>query len=115
MSKVFSSKGVMRVYSQFDSFPNTCGVGCEYEFTRTASSDNWNPTGGLGTKFGGIGYNVAGFIHTAVCHDAYEEIKRKCDIVYQSPVKYNSNSGNQFFFIVYKKKDRPARLEINKR
>lgn len=82
------------------TLPGTCGLSCFYEF---GSSDYGNPISSL--SLGGIGYSVAGFVNNRACKTAYEEIKEHYEIVFQSPVKRNRNSGNQFFFIVFKRKE----------
>lgn len=83
---------------------STCGLGLFYNFT---GSNNGNYTHLIrDTNFpGGIGYAVAGFIDTQACQRAYLDLAEKYEIVFQSPVKRNSNSGHDFFFCVYKKGD----------
>jgi Na+/H+ antiporter NhaA len=81
----------------------TCGVSVVYSFT---NGQQWyfDELKGQGL-LGGIGYSVAGFVNTLVCKEAYQQIKRHYQIVFQSPVKRNANSGRKFFFIVFKAKD----------
>lgn len=80
----------------------TCGVGVVYGMGATYATDL--------TKYkiedfgGGIGYNIAGFVNTKVCRKTYNWIKDNYDIVFQSPVKRNRNSGHLFFFIVFKER-----------
>jgi hypothetical protein len=50
---------------------------------------------------GGTGFCVAGFVDHFNCVRTYKEIARKYPIVYQSPVRRNKNSGNDFFFIIF--------------
>lgn len=76
----------------------TCGLGVWGNFHTWA-----DPMHTLG--MGGIGYSVAGFINSVGCKEAYHWIAENKVIVFQSPVKLNTNSGNQFFFIVFKDKE----------
>lgn len=50
---------------------------------------------------GGCGWQIAGFIDTKQCKDAYDKLKTFAEIVYQAPVRVNRNSGNKFFFVLY--------------
>lgn len=89
-----------------ETLPANCGVGVLYSFG-TMSSPDWPTTEAkeiIQEEGGGIGYNIAGFINNKSCHDAYQWIKENYEIVFQSPVKINDNSGNRFFFIVFKEK-----------
>lgn len=81
----------------FSHIGGTCGVGVWSNLNQSWASSN--PM----RQWGGIGYNVVGFVDTPNCRSAYNEIKEKHTIVFQSPVKRNQNSGNKFFFIVVKK------------
>lgn len=83
--------------ANFSTIAQNCGVG--FWFNLNHPSLSWNTI----NAFGGIGYNVVGFVNNDACKSAYKEIKEKHTIVFQSPVKRNQNSGNEFFFIVVKK------------
>jgi len=90
-----------------DWIGSTCGVGEISGYHNPSdhySPDNLTPEN-IKDSGGGIGYNIAGFLNSNNCKAVYEEIKRDYDIVFQSPVKRNKNSGNDFFFIVFKLKD----------
>ena len=52
----------------------------------------------------GTGYYISSFINTDICKKAYKFIKKNYKITYQSTVQVNQNTGNRFFFIVYRKK-----------
>lgn len=82
----------------YSNAPGTCGVGVWYGYNRPA---DWHAE--VRNFWGGIDYNIAGFVNTINCKRVYNEIKDKHTIVFQSPVKRNRNSGNQFFFVVFKK------------
>lgn len=89
-----------------DIVPGTCGLGVLYEFDFYNEYGEWDsPYEIIDAPLGGIDYAVAGFVDNLTCKEAYEEINEHYDIVYQSPVKRNCNSGNMFFFIVFKRKE----------
>lgn len=74
----------------------TCGVNVWY---------NYNSPYGYSieeARMGGIGYAVAGFVNESVSKQVFEHIKEKKEVVFCSPVKTNRNSGNKFFFVVFK-------------
>jgi hypothetical protein len=53
------------------------------------------------TPHGGAGFELAGFIDTDACRETYKKLAERFKIVYQSPVRLNKNSYNQFFFVIY--------------
>lgn len=81
----------------YSNVPGTCGLGVVYAF-----NTDWAEGINLGQlQRHGTGFFVAGFISTKKCRKQYEAIAEKFPIVYQSPVRRNRNSGNDFFFIVF--------------
>lgn len=75
----------------------TCFLGVISEF-----DDNDNAP----TAFeGGSGWVVAGFINKPWCKNAYNKMKEKYPILYQSDVRINKNTGNKCFFVVFDVKD----------
>lgn len=83
-----------------EGLPRTCGVEVIFDF---------HEEDGYGRhiedlNIGGIGYAVAGFIDRAYCKQAYEELTQRFHLEYQSPVKMNHNSGNPFFFCIFRNK-----------
>lgn len=82
------------------SLSGTCGVGL---FSHFQNQLNPNPAYSLDkvTPRGGAGWQVAGFVNTHVCKEAYAILKKLYKIVMQSPKRHNYNSGNEFFFCVY--------------
>jgi hypothetical protein len=54
----------------------------------------------------GTGLYVSTFTNTAVQRDAYEALKKKYDILFQSKPYRNKNSGNMLFLVVYGPKKR---------
>jgi hypothetical protein len=49
----------------------------------------------------GVGFTILGFNASWICHRTYEQYSRVYNIVYQSPVRRNTRSGNDFFFAVF--------------
>ena len=49
----------------------------------------------------GTGFFVAGFINNKKCKKAYEYFCEKTTLVYQSPVRRNRNTDNDFFFCIF--------------
>lgn len=91
-----------------ETLPGTCGVGVFYDFGQ--------PYGGIrethARSYAGCGWNIAGFINNTPSKEVYEDLKTKYKIVTQSPVRRNSNSGNQFFCVMYDCK-RPRKSKKN--
>lgn len=93
----------MTVYAKYTDLDWGCGVTVigdfinfpKYETQKLEIKNNW---------VSGTGFFISSFINTAICKEAYQTIQNNFEIVYQSPVKNNYNSGNKFFFIVYRKK-----------
>ncbi len=81
----------------------TCGVGLCYGFRTEGYGSNVLNLNLAANA--GIGFSIAGFTNTRICKQMYKHINSKYKIVFQSPVKRNRNSGNQFFFIVFTNKE----------
>jgi hypothetical protein len=97
---------------QKQALSGTCGIGLLYAFSeyysyKKSCMPSWYTpqpkTSGLdyNTFSGGSGWNIAGFINTHVCKEAYEILRKKYKIVFQAPRRKNRNSDNSFFFVVY--------------
>lgn len=93
----------MNIACESYALEGTCGVSLVHGFYE--AYDDWDDRVASDDIFGGIGHALAGFVDTPMCRNTYEEIKQAHTIVFQSPVKVNQNSGNRFFFIVFKRKD----------
>lgn len=83
--------------------PATCGVGVLSHFRN--SNNQWDdfeliPRG----AHGGAGWDIAGFINTKECQEAFQFLCKHRKVILQSPVRTNQNSGNKFFFCVYDRK-----------
>lgn len=86
---------------QVSSVVWTCGLGIVGDF----GSDYWKKSVDEVKQsfahYEGTGFFVAGFVNTSVCEKAYKELCDKNKIVYQSPVRKNKNSDNNFFFCIF--------------
>jgi hypothetical protein len=81
-----------------DIFSGTCGLGILYDFERNG---RWGTPIGQNPGEAGCGWYVAGFIDTPLCKEVYEKCCESFTLIYQSPVRINRNSGNEFFFCVF--------------
>lgn len=50
---------------------------------------------------GGCGFLSVAFIDTEPCKVMYQTLKRLYPCLYQSPIRMNINSGNNFFFCIF--------------
>ena len=62
------------------------------------------PRNSIGPVGGGTGVGIAAFVDEPRCKRVYDWIVENCEILYQSPVMRNSNSGNHNFLVVFKRK-----------
>jgi hypothetical protein len=53
---------------------------------------------------GGTGVGIAAFVDETPCKRVYDWLVENCEILYQSPVMRNSNSGRDNFLVVFKRK-----------
>lgn len=97
-----------RVNGCHGTVPGTCGVGYVSGFTyhnpREIASDWWlGPTNRVESRnIGGSGWLMAGFINNTTSRDAYYRLcNRWGQPVFQSPVRRNVNSQNDFFFCIF--------------
>lgn len=91
----------MTVYAEAEDVVGTCGLEVVFAFD---DKHWWGAVALDGMRFGGIGYGVAGFINDEICKEAYKKLCKRFHLEYQSPVKRNPNSGNLFFFCVFRNK-----------
>ena len=89
----------MSVYARTDAVTGTCGIGVFYELSNSSSWRDVNIA--KATHEGGAGWLVVGYIDTDICKEAYEILKKRFPIVFESPKRKNVNSGNEFFFVIY--------------
>lgn len=77
--------------------PGACGVKVLWGFAGVTSYSG-QPLRNISS---GAGWVCAGFINTQRCRRVYEEMCSRYTLVYQTPVRVNSNSLNEFFFAVW--------------
>lgn len=82
--------------ADFDQLIGTCGVHLFHHFG--SYYDNYTVAT---LPLGGANLACASFINTSECKQAYTALKNRFNIVYQSSVRINRNSGRPFFFVVY--------------
>lgn len=88
-----------------------CGVGDAYNFSIIKSTDckpsefqnykNFVSKDSLHKRSGGCGFMSAGFIDNKECKAMYLHLKSMFPILWQSPIRFNTNSGNNFFFCIF--------------
>lgn len=83
-----------------DSLLTCCGVDEIGEFAMDDDTDE-DFYDDLKHQPSSSGLSLAVFIDTPPCRKAYELLKNKYTILYQSPVCYNRGSGNNLFLVVY--------------
>lgn len=90
----------MNLYAYSVSIDGTCGVNVLYNIS---PNKRIYPEYQLLQKSesGGAGWILVGFINTVECREAYEQLKKLYPVVYQSPVRENLNSANDFFFCIF--------------
>lgn len=82
----------------FENLPSTCGIGLFNHFSTYGDFP-------LKDRTGGANWVIAGFINTKTCREAYQELCKNYTLVWQSPVRTNSRSGNRFFFCIFDRKN----------
>lgn len=53
----------------------------------------------------GTGFFVSGFIDNYSCKKAYKFLTSNFKLIYQSPVRVNTNTDREFFFCIFDTKD----------
>ena len=87
------------MFAHYSTPPHTCGLTVLYDFSRQNQGINLSLKRLPGVR--GTGFFVCGFIHTKTCESFYKEVVSRYKLVYQSPVRTNTRSGNRFFFCVF--------------
>jgi hypothetical protein len=92
----------MKVSVEYDVLKGSCGVGIVYLFEEIKPNEDYDytPVESKGNG-GGAGWCCAGFIDTPECQAVFKKIKAAHPIVLKTPVRYNNNSSNNFFFMVW--------------
>lgn len=85
-----------------DSLVGGCGVTVFSDFS---NEDHWGEKNMVVDDIDkdeiGAGWGIACFIDEDACREAYNDIASKYNIIFQSPVRTNRNTGNPFFFIIF--------------
>ena len=91
----------MTIYTKSRTLAGTCGVGLFHDFSDYSWDYENYPLARAGAH-GGCGWQIAGFINgDPNVKEAYHILKERYKIVMQSPIRRNSNSGHNFFFVLY--------------
>lgn len=83
-----------------------CGVAHAHRFRTTNDYESSERIDELDNA-GGCNWLTAGFTNTPICREAYVQFCRSYKLLYQSPVRVNDNSGNNFFFAVFDTRHNP--------
>lgn len=89
-----------------------CGVGNAYGFSTLNCTQYGKNTAEQYKKYstkewvknyntGGCGFLSAAFIDTTECKKMFQFLRDNFPILYQSPIRFNVNSGNNFFFCIF--------------
>lgn len=96
---------ITTVYVSHDTLHGTCGISLISDFMLQAYSYSQVDLE-VCTPEAGCGYVLSSFIEgDPLCDKAYEILKNRWKIVFESPKELNINSGNQFYFCIYKMGD----------
>lgn len=90
------------VKANVDTMPYGCGLGLIYNFDGT--NDRYGYTKKISDLVpeGGAGLELATFVvGDEVNTKAYEALKARWPILYQSEPRYNRNSGNLFYIAIF--------------
>lgn len=90
----------MPVHYSEETIDWSCGLSVIGAFYKTVDEYYTLARGRAGEE-GGTGFFIAAFINTENCRAAYEELIKNYRLVFQSPVRMNVNSNNDFFFCVF--------------
>lgn len=78
---------------------NNCGIGHASVFRNNSDYGNdlkkFNPAGGAGWLLASFTTELPDY------KEAYEVLKKRFKIVFQSPVRKNKRTNHQFFFCIY--------------
>lgn len=89
------------MYGHAVALSGTCGVKVIYSLSKNYYTDYdaySKPTESNLKR--SAGWVIIGFVKTQECKTAYDYYTNKYEVVYQSPVRTNRNSGRKFFFII---------------
>lgn len=92
------------IYADHTDVDMNCGIGVVNNLS-IGNTYSWQrPLAETVGRLTGTGYFIAGFVDNKDCHEAYAALLQLANIVFQSEVRINTNSGNEFFFCVFDRK-----------
>lgn len=91
----------IKAYAFRANVGGNCGLGVLYNHSLAKGGFYYSRAKTAAKQVGGTGFVVTGFVDSDACQAVYDELKDNYEIIYQSPVRRNRNSGNDFFFCVY--------------
>lgn len=93
------------LYGEIARVHGSCGLGVLYSFKHLNSREYPNHHASLENNLennpGGCGFLTAAFIDNSYCKEMFLLLKSKFPILYQSEIRHNTNSGNNFFFCIF--------------
>lgn len=93
----------MRVSFDSDEMATCCGIE-EIGFFRMVDPVDGVPS----INQAGAGLYVAAFINTPACHAGYQELCVRKELLWQSELRTNSNTGRELFLAVFVEPIRPV-------
>lgn len=90
----------MSIGGTFTELDYCCGI-TEFGEFELGNDGDWYFDGLDYVRLGQSGLACAAFINNLECRTAYENLKDRFNIVFQSTVRKNKGSGNELFFVVY--------------
>jgi hypothetical protein len=87
------------MYVEYDNVPGACGVQVVYGFEE--NDEGWSSDKLEEVEGGGAGWLCSGFNYNESSNEAFKYLSEKYKLVYRTPDRLNSNSGNMFFFAVF--------------
>jgi len=85
------------MYTSSEALGCACGIELCFDFTDEKRLYNMD----ISHIKGGAGFALLAYVDDTICYKMYEAMAKKYPILYQSPVRKNLNSGNDFFFCIY--------------
>lgn len=92
------------VHVEAMTLPGGCGV----EYARHFDRNPWSESQAI-TELngGGCGWLAAAFTYTPISQDAYLLMSKKYKLVFRTPDRVNTNSGNAFYFCIFDAREKP--------
>lgn len=103
------------LYVEDRSVPSNCGIGylAYFSYTYDRYSDHLEFENFVDRiperKEGGCGWYITGFVNSPQCKDLHERLMKEYLLIYQSEVRTNENTGNDFFFCIFDTRNKPQK------